>query len=197
MRVYQMSSIEQELESHVAILQNMVKECGDTIDRLIARFVECFRAGHKVLLCGNGGSAADAQHVAGEFVNRFRFDRNPLPAVSLATDTSILTCIGNDYDYAIVFSRQVEALASAGDIVVGISTSGRSKNVLLAIEAAKARGATTVGVTGAGGKESMGSLCDYCLAAPSTDTPRVQESHEFFWHVLCGAVEREMFSKPV
>jgi D-sedoheptulose 7-phosphate isomerase len=192
-----MSTIKNELKDHIDILQKTVAECSGTIDRLIELFIECFRAGHKVLLCGNGGSAADAQHVAGEFVNRFRFDRDPLPGFALSTDTSILTCIGNDSDFEFVFSRQVEALATAGDIVVGISTSGQSKNVLRAIEAARSRGATTVGVTGAKGKDSMGKVCDYCLAIPSADTPRVQEVHEFFWHVLCGAVERELFAPAV
>jgi D-sedoheptulose 7-phosphate isomerase len=191
-----MSTIERELNDHIDILQKTVAECSPTIRKLIEVFTECFRGGHKVLLCGNGGSAADAQHVAGEFVNRFRFDRDPLPGFALSTDTSILTCIGNDLDFELVFSRQVHGLANPGDIVVGISTSGGSKNVLKALETARARGAITVGVTGAKGKERMGTLCDYCLAIPSSDTPRIQEAHEFFWHLLCGAVEREMFAGP-
>ena len=146
-----------------------------------------------MLLCGNGGSAADAQHVAGEFVNRFRFDRAPLPAVALTTDTSVLTCIGNDSSFDAIFSRQVEALGNPGDILVGISTSGKSKNVMQAILAAKARGLTTVAMTGIHGKEPMGAACDFCLAIPSADTPRIQEAHEFVWHVLCGEVERALF----
>jgi D-sedoheptulose 7-phosphate isomerase len=191
-----MSALENELKSHVDTLQATAAECAGVIARLTEAFIQCFRTGHKVLLCGNGGSAADAQHVAGEFVNRFRFDRDPLPAVALSTDTSILTCIGNDSDFEFVFSRQVEALARAGDIVVGISTSGKSKNVLRAIESARSRGVTTVGFTGAGGKELLGRLCDFCLAVPSSDTPRIQEAHEFVWHVLCGEVERAMFVPP-
>jgi D-sedoheptulose 7-phosphate isomerase len=191
-----MSVLESELKSHVDTIQATVVQCAETIVRLTEAFIQCFRAGHKVLLCGNGGSAADAQHVAGEFVNRFRFDRDPLPAVSLSTDTSILTCIGNDSDFEFVFSRQVEALAQVGDIVVGISTSGKSKNVLRAVESARSRGVTTVGVTGAGGKELLGKLCDFCLAVPSLDTPRIQEAHEFVWHVLCGEVERALFARP-
>ena len=186
---------ENELRDHIHTLQATVAQCSPTVGRLIETFIECFRGGHKVLLCGNGGSAADAQHVAGEFVNRFRFDRQPLPAVALSTDTSILTCIGNDSDFEFVFSRQEEALACPGDIVVGISTSGKSKNVLRAIASARVRGAIAVGFTGAAGRDPLGSQCDICLVVPSSDTPRIQEAHEFVWHVLCGEVERVVCSK--
>jgi D-sedoheptulose 7-phosphate isomerase len=189
-----MNSLEIELKAHIETLQDTASRCGPAIGQLIEAFVGCFRAGHKVLLFGNGGSAADAQHVAGEFVNRFRFDRAPLPAVALSTDTSILTCIGNDSDFKFVFSRQVECLAGRGDLVVGISTSGRSANVLLALEAARARGATTVGFTGAKGGELLGPRCDICVAVPSNDTPRIQEAHEFVWHVVCGEIERLLFA---
>jgi D-sedoheptulose 7-phosphate isomerase len=192
-----MLSLETELKSHQETLQKTVAECGPTIARLIEAFVACFRAGHNVLLCGNGGSAADAQHVAGEFVNRFRFDRDPLPAFALTTDTSVLTCIGNDSSFDAVFSRQVEALGCPGDILVGISTSGKSPNVLRAVAAAKSRGLTTIAFTGQNGQETMGPTCDLCLAIPSTDTPRIQEAHEFVWHVICGEVEREMFGQAV
>jgi D-sedoheptulose 7-phosphate isomerase len=191
-----MSILQTELKSHVDVIQATAAECSETVAQLIEAFVQCFRKGHKVLLCGNGGSAADAQHVAGEFVNRFRFDRQPLPAIALSTDTSVLTCIGNDSDFEFVFSRQVEALADASDIVVGISTSGKSKNVLRALESARARGATTIGFTGSSGQKLLEKLCDFCLAVPSSDTPRIQESHEFVWHVLCGEVERLLFARP-
>lgn len=188
-----MSPLELELEQHINALHATVTECSPTILRLIEAIIQCIRSGNKVMLCGNGGSAADAQHVAGEFINRFRFDRAPLPAISLATDSSVLTCIGNDSDYEFVFSRQVEALACRGDILVGISTSGKSKNVLRAFESARSRGAMTVGFTGASGKETLEKLCDLCLAIPSSDTPRIQEIHEFVWHVVCGSVEKAIF----
>jgi D-sedoheptulose 7-phosphate isomerase len=188
-----MYSFEAELRDHVAVIQATAGECSQTITRLIDEFVACFRSGHKLLLCGNGGSAADAQHVAGEFVNRFRIDREALPAIALTTDTSVLTCIGNDSDFERIFSRQVEALANDGDILVGITTSGKSKNVLHALQSARTRGATTVALTGSGGKEALKDLCDFCLAVPSADTARIQEAHEFFWHILCGEVERILF----
>ena len=191
-----MSSIHEELRNHVEVLQAAMTECSQTIGELTDVLIQCFRDGNKLLLCGNGGSAADAQHVAGEFVNRFRFDRPALAAVALTTDTSVLTCIGNDSDFQFVFSRQVEALARPGDVVVGISTSGRSKNVLRALEAARARQAIPVAFTGQQGREYMSPLCDYCLAIPSGDTPRIQEAQEFVWHVLCGEVEMRLFGKP-
>lgn len=165
------------------------------IDEMAMAMVKCFQQGNKILLCGNGGSAADAQHVAGEFVNRFRYDRGALPAIALSTDTSILTAIGNDSAFEYVFSRQVEALARPGDILVGISTSGNSPDVLKALDAGRARGVTTIGFTGEKGGTIMGPKCDFCLAVASDDTPRIQECHIFVWHVICGIVERALFSK--
>jgi len=182
-----------ELENHIATLHQTVLECGTTISEITERFIDCFQRGNKVLLCGNGGSAADAQHVAGEFINRFRFDRPALPAIALTTDSSILTCIGNDSSFDFVFSRQVEALAQKGDILVGISTSGGSINVLNALDAARTKGATTIGFTGEKGRERMGVKCDFCLVVPSTDTARIQEGHEFVWHFICGSVEEKLF----
>ena len=137
-----------ELESHLAVLQQAVTGCEFVINDVIELIIECFQHGHKILLCGNGGSAADAKHIAAEFINRFRFDRPALPAIALTTDSSILTCIGNDSSFDFVFSRQVEALAAPGDLLIGISTSGNSKNVLNALEAAHAKGIKTVGFTG-------------------------------------------------
>ncbi len=188
-------SIQTEYVSHRKALDATVGECTKTIEAIAARIIECFRQGHKVLLCGNGGSAADAQHIAAEFVNRFLYDHAALPAIALTTDTSILTAVGNDSAYENVFSRQVEALAQAGDVLVGISTSGRSANVLRALEAARNLGVGAIGFTGRKGAETMGPKCDLCLAIPADETPRIQECHLFAWHVICGIVEETLFPK--
>ncbi|MFH1523817.1 MAG: D-sedoheptulose 7-phosphate isomerase [Chloroflexota bacterium] len=189
------TTLEEELKVHAQILEQTVQQSSRLIADITERLVECFRQGNKLLLCGNGGSAADAQHVAAEFVNRFRFDHAALPAIALTTDTSILTAIGNDSTYENVFSRQVEALARQGDVLVGISTSGGSPNILKALDAARARGVTTIGFAGEKGRETMAAKCDLCLIVPSSDTPRVQECHLFVWHVICGNVEQIVFSK--
>lgn len=157
--------------------------------------VRSLRAGGKLLLAGNGGSAADAQHIAGEFVSRFAYDRPGLAAVALTTDTSILTAIGNDYGYELLFARQVRALGRAGDLLLGYSTSGRSPNVLRALEAARELGLVTVGFTGNRGGP-MRELCDHLLEVPSADTPKIQEGHLVLGHVFCGLVEAEMFPRP-
>jgi D-sedoheptulose 7-phosphate isomerase len=159
--------------------------------------VKAVRTGGKVLFCGNGGSAADAQHLAGEFVSRFYYDRAALGAVALTTDTSVLTAIGNDYGYEKVFERQVLGLGRPGDVLVGISTSGRSKNVLLAMEAARNIGMVTVGMTG-NQRERIESLSDICIRIPSSDTPKIQEGHIVCGHALCAIVEVHMFppSRP-
>lgn len=161
----------------------------DTIAAIAARLAACLDGGGTIYLCGNGGSAADAQHVAAEFVGRFLRDRRPLPAVSLTCNTSLLTAIANDYDFSQVFARQVRAHAGPGDCVVGISTSGRSANVLAAVAAAREVGAATIGFTGAEGHE-LSTLCDVCLLAPSAHTPRIQEAHLVAWHLICDLVER-------
>jgi D-sedoheptulose 7-phosphate isomerase len=170
----------------------------DTV--LLARVEEassaCIKAlqeGRKVLLAGNGGSAADAQHIAGEFVSRFMFDRPGLPAVALTTDTSILTAIGNDYGYEKLFSRQVQALGGSGDVFIAYSTSGKSLNILRALEQARALGLVTIGMTGNRGGP-MRDLCDYCLEVPSSETPKIQEGHLVLGHILCGLVENAMFT---
>ena len=157
--------------------------------------VDSLKAGGKVLFAGNGGSAADAQHMAGEFVSRFMFDRPGLAAVALTTDSSILTAIGNDYGYEKLFERQVQALGRAGDVLVVYSTSGRSPNVLRALEAARAQGVRTIGMTGNRGGP-MHDLCDFVLATPSDSTPKIQEGHLVMGHILCGLVERAMFTPP-
>jgi len=151
------------------------------------------RAGRKVLIAGNGGSAADSQHIAGEFVSRFAFDRPGLAAIALTTDTSVLTAIGNDYGYEKLFSRQVQALGVPGDVFIGISTSGKSPNVLRALEEARQKGLVTIGMTGNRGGP-ITSLCDHLLAVPSADTPRIQEGHIVMAHTLCLLVEQAMFA---
>lgn len=154
----------------------------------VARLVEtALRGGNKLMLAGNGGSAADCQHIAAEFVSRFEFDRPGLAAIALTTDTSMLTAIGNDYGYEHVFARQLEANGRAGDVFIGISTSGNSKNVIAAVAAAKQRGIVTVALCGAGGQ--LRELCDHALCIPSTHTPRIQENHILIGHVICALVE--------
>jgi D-sedoheptulose 7-phosphate isomerase len=189
------TDLDEELKIHTRILEQTIKESSAVIQEIAKCLMECFRQGNKLLLCGNGGSAADSQHMAAEFVNRFRLDRAALPAIALTVDTSILTAIGNDSSIEFTFSRQVEALAKGGDILAAISTSGASRNVLKAIEVARARGVKTIGFTGEKGRQTMAPKCDICLIVPSADTPRVQEVHEFIWHVVCGMVEQALFVK--
>ncbi len=167
----------------------------DAIIAISARVTQAFRLGGKLMLAGNGGSAADAQHIAAEFLSRFQFDRSPLPAIALTTDSSVLTAVGNDYGYEQVFERQVRGLGRAGDVFIGISTSGRSPNVLAALKAAREAHVTTIGFTGAGANE-MTALCDYLLAAPSNETALIQQIHITAAHAICGMVERDLFGAP-
>jgi len=157
--------------------------------------VSALKAGGKVLFCGNGGSAADAQHLAGEFVSRFNFDRAPLAGIALTVDTSVLTAIGNDYGYEHVFDRQVRGLGRAGDVLVGISTSGRSPNIVRAMETAKGMGMVTVGMTG-NQRRAIEGVSTFCLRVPSGDTPKIQEGHIVLGHTLCGLVESMLFTPP-
>jgi D-sedoheptulose 7-phosphate isomerase len=157
--------------------------------------IHAMKHGNKILLAGNGGSAADAQHIAGEFVSRFAFDRPGLPAIALTTDTSILTAIGNDYGYDSLFSRQVQAHAKQGDVFIAYSTSGKSPNVITALREARSLGVVCIGMTGSRGGE-MKDLCDHCLEVPSSDTPKIQEGHAVLGHILCGLVERALFKAP-
>lgn len=154
--------------------------------------VKTYQQGNKILLAGNGGSAGDAQHIAAELVARFEFDRPGLPAMALTTDTSMLTAIGNDYGYEKVFSRQLEANAVDGDVFIGISTSGNSKNILTAFESAQPKGVICVGLCGDGGK--IHQMADHVLAVPSSCTARIQESHIMIGHILCGIIEKSIFS---
>jgi D-sedoheptulose 7-phosphate isomerase len=153
------------------------------------------KAGNKILLFGNGGSAADAQHLAAEFVNRFIIERPPLPAVALTTDTSIITSIGNDYDFAEIFSKQIRAIGRKGDIAWGMSTSGTSANVVKGLEAAKKIGMVTIGLTGRDGGD-VAKIADYALNVSSTSTPRIQEVHITAGHVICEMVDFKLFQRP-
>jgi D-sedoheptulose 7-phosphate isomerase len=162
----------------------------DEIVRLGTLFARAVKSGNCIFFMGNGGSAADSQHLAAEFVGRFQKERHGLAAVALTTDTSILTAVGNDYGFDAVFARQVEALAKAGDVVVGLSTSGNSPNVIKALQAAKAAGAATVGLTGrSGGK--MAAICDLCIKVPADVTARIQEAHALIGHIACQLVDEE------
>mgnify|MGYP003446518228 FL=1 len=163
-----------------------------TIEDTARVCLDCLHNDGKILLAGNGGSAADAQHIAGEFVSKFAFDRPGLPAMALTTDTSILTAIGNDYGYENLFTRQIQALGRKGDIFTGYSTSGKSPNIIRAFEEAKSRGLVCVGFTGSHGGP-MKDICDYLLEVPSIDTPKIQEGHLVLGHILCGLIENAIF----
>ncbi|MFT5387840.1 MAG: D-sedoheptulose 7-phosphate isomerase, partial [Candidatus Omnitrophota bacterium] len=154
-------------------------------------FIKAMKSGNKVLFCGNGGSAADSQHVAAEFIGRFQKERQALPAIALTTDSSILTCLSNDYNYDIVFSRQIEALGKEGDVLFGISTSGNSKNVIEAVKASKKLGMVTITLTGGDGGE-LAKLADVSLVVPSKNTARIQESHLCIEHTICEIVEESL-----
>lgn len=184
-----------EFDKTISLLQQMAGD--EHLRQLVARAVQlstdALRRDNKLLFAGNGGSAADAQHWAGELVSRFYFDRPGLPAIALTTDTSILTAIGNDYGYDYVFARQIEALGRTGDILFAISTSGNSKNILRAIAAAHTAGMLVIGFTGKDGGAMAGS-CDLCFQMPSNETPKIQEGHGFVGHLLCGLIEHEMFA---
>ena len=164
------------------------------LEKTVSVCIDCFKNGGKILFAGNGGSAADAQHMAAEFVSRFAFDRPGLPAIALTTDTSILTAIGNDYGFEKLFARQIQAHGNKGDVFVGYSTSGQSPNILLAFEEARARNLTCVGLTGNRGGPML-ELCDYLLEVPSSDTPKIQEGHFILGHIICGLVENAIFKK--
>lgn len=185
------SIVSQRIKDSIAVKQQLLghtKICAEVAERLI----QAFRRGNKVLLFGNGGSAADAQHIAAEFVGRYYLDRPALPAQALTVNTSSLTAIGNDYGYDQIFSRQIEAFGQAGDVAIGISTSGNSRNVIEALRTAKCKDMVTVGMAG----ESGGQLkveVDYCICVPSRDTPRIQEAHILVGHILSELVEQAIF----
>jgi len=181
-------------KAHRQAIEDCERDLGRGIASVARLLAEAFRRGGKLLVMGNGGSAADAQHLAAEIVGRFRMERRGLPAVALSTDTSILTAVGNDYGFESVFRRQVEALAAPGDVVMGISTSGSSANVLAALRLAREMGCSTVGLLGRDGGSIRG-VVDHDLTVPCLDTPRIQESHIIIIHILCDLVEKELFGE--
>ncbi len=178
------SIVEDSIIAHRSLNERHLEVLAEVAQAMIGTI----RSGHKMLLFGNGGSAADAQHIAGELVGRFLKESPPWAAIALTTDSSVLTCVGNDWDYSRIFSRQVRALGKSGDLVAGISTSGNSPNVLKGLEAAREIGATTIGFTGAK-PAKIKKLCDICFQAPSQSTPRIQELHILAWHAVCELVE--------
>ena len=184
--------IERQLKSHNETMNSIGAALAEPITECVQLIVTALQNGHKVLTMGNGGSAADAQHLAAELVGRFLIERKALPAIALTTDTSILTAVGNDYGFDEVFKRQVEALACPGDILIGISTSGNSTNIVRALEAGREIGVTTIGLLGRDGGE-IGKFVDLALTVSAADTPRIQEAQLFILHILCDLVEKELF----
>jgi D-sedoheptulose 7-phosphate isomerase len=182
-----------QLQESLDVKRIFIEKHIDDIIKVVDKMADGIRAGNKVLIFGNGGSAADAQHLAAEFVNQFKIERPPLAAIALTTDSSILTSIGNDYQFDDIFSKQIQALGKPDDIAWGISTSGNSKNVLRAIETANKLGLFSVGFTGRGGK--LAQCAKIVFPAPSDDTARIQEAHITLGHIICDLVERTLFSE--
>lgn len=185
------SQIKESINVKTRILENLILL--DLINTVAQKCTEVYTSGKKTLLAGNGGSAADAQHIAGEFVSRFYFDRPGIPSIALTTDTSILTAIGNDYGFERIFARQIESLGVEGDMFIAISTSGNSSNIIQALMSAKKKNLITVGLTGQNGGR-MAEFCDYCIKVPSVETPRIQESHILIGHIICSIVENNLFA---
>lgn len=183
-----MIDIAHSIEDHIAVMRQL-PELIPTIQQLAARMIDALQKGSKILWMGNGGSASDAQHLAAELVGRFSRNRQALPSIALTTDTSILTSVANDFGYDNIFARQLEALCLPGDIVVGLSTSGNSPNVLAGLEVARRKQAVTVGFTGQMG-EKLASQVDYAIVVPSKDTARIQEAHAFIGHILCEWIDK-------
>ena len=190
------SYIKREIEESIQAKQRLLEDSSvmDTILEATDVVIEAYKRGNKTLIAGNGGSAADAQHIAAEFVSRFAFDRPGIPSIALTTDSSILTAVGNDYGFDRVFARQIEANGVEGDIFIAISTSGNSTNILEAINSAKSKHITTIGLTGGDGGK-MADICDITIKVPSSSTPRIQESHIMIGHIICAIVEEELFGK--
>ena len=184
--------IARALEQNQRTVGNFVTENSSNLIRCAEFVCNAFRNSGKLMICGNGGSAADAQHIAAEFVNRFQIDRSPLPALALTTDTSIITSVANDNSFDAIFSRQIEALGAKGDVLLAISTSGRSRNILSAIDIAKRRGVYTIGLMGGGGGEMLRSV-ELALVVKSNQTPRVQEAHILAGHIICELAEHMLF----
>ena len=186
--------IRRQLTSHVEVMHIVGNKLATHVAECAQLLIDTLQAGQKILIMGNGGSAADAQHFAAEMVGRFLLERRALPAIALTTDTSILTAVGNDYGFDDIFKRQVEALAKPGDVLIGISTSGNSQNIKRAFAAGKNLGVKTVGLLGRDGGE-IASLADLYLTVPSLETPRIQEAHLVMIHILCDLVEKGLFSQ--
>ncbi len=186
--------ITKEIQDSYNVKENILKDKNiiEIISKISEEAVNAYKNENKILIAGNGGSAADAQHIAGELVSRFYFDREGLPALALTTDTSILTAIGNDYGYENLFARQVQANGVKGDLFIGISTSGNSPNIIKAIEEARKKEIIIIGLTGSN-KCKMDDLCDYIIKVPSAITPRIQEAHILIGHIICGIIEKELF----
>jgi len=187
------SKISQLFDQSIATISNS-KTLEKSIQNVIDKIITCFENGNKIIIFGNGGSAADSQHFAAEFVGRFLLERQSLPAISLTTDTSILTSLGNDYSFDKIFSRQCESLVEKNDIVFGISTSGKSLNVINGIETAKNQGAITIALLGSGGG-NLSQIVDIPIIIPSNSTPRIQESHRIILHIICEIVEEYFTNK--
>jgi D-sedoheptulose 7-phosphate isomerase len=183
--------IQQRIRTSIAVKQELLKQSA-LLAQVAEKLIEAYEAGKKILVFGNGGSAADAQHIAAELVGKYYMDRRPLPAEALTVNTSSLTAIGNDYAFERIFARQVEALGNPGDVAIGISTSGNSPNVIEAVRAAKKKGMITIGLTGAEGGRLRNEV-DYCICVPSKDTPRIQEAHILIGHIWCELIERALF----
>ncbi len=184
-------TINNEFISHLETINKVIETMTEKLEVASKLAVETLKNGNKILLCGNGGSAADAQHIAAELTGRYKTERRGLPAIAITTDTSALTAIGNDYGYDRVFDRQVEALANKGDLIIGISTSGNSKNILSALILGRKLGCKTLGFSGRNGGE-MNEVCDINLVVPSNDTPRIQEMHILFGHTICQIIDNEL-----
>jgi D-sedoheptulose 7-phosphate isomerase len=187
--------LRKNIESSIEVHSRLLQACLPAMTAAAAALITAYRSGHKALFFGNGGSAADAQHLAAEFLGRYLLERRPMPALALHANTSAVTAIANDYGYEHVFSRQLQALAVAGDVAVGISTSGNSKSILEALMVARKMGVYTIGLTGASGGR-MRELVDVLIAVPSSETPRIQECHILVGHALCDAVEQAVAATP-
>ena len=187
-------TIRQQIQASIATKRAILADSRllNIIAQAAQMVTNTYRNGHKTLLAGNGGSAADAQHIAGEFVSRFYFDRPGLPSIALSTDTSILKAIGNDYGYDRLLERQIQAQGVEGDIFIGISTSGNSENIVRALETCRKKNIYSIGLTGAEGGH-MKELCDLTICVPSCETPRIQESHILIGHIICCIVEQKIF----
>ncbi len=192
MKEYIVDNIKESLDAKKRILEN--EGLISTIEKVAEACVEAYISGHKVLACGNGGSASDALHMVGELVGRYKMERRGIAAVALNSNVAVMTALGNDYDYDSIYAKQVIALGNSGDVLFAISTSGNSKNIISACNAAKNKGIIVVGMTGEKGG-MLGTACDFCLNVPSENTARIQEMHILLIHTICGIIEKELYSR--